>query len=65
MPYPLNRSDELIAIATVRLLHRFYEKCGLVSKRQYLRELVKEFKSLKLPVEGEDEEEAAVVEDII
>lgn len=63
--YDLNRSDELIAIATVRLLHRFYEKCGLVSKRQYLRELVKEFKSLKLPVEGEDEEEAAVVEDII
>ncbi len=65
--YDLNRSNELIYVASVRLLHRFYEKCGLVSKRQYLKDLIKEFKSLKLSVEGEEEVEDKTeeVEDII
>lgn len=55
--YDLNRSKEMIYVASVRLLHRLYEKSGLVTKRQNLKELVREFKSLKLSVKGDDEDD--------
>ena len=63
--YDMNRDDSMVYEAGVRLLHRLYEKSGMVTKRQILKELVKEFKSLKLAVEGEDAEAGEEVVDII
>ena len=65
--YDMNRSDAMVNEASVRLLHRLYEKSNMVTKKQYLKELVSEFKALKLIAEGSDADDAAsaAVVDII
>ncbi len=63
--YDTNRSDDMIYEASVRLLHRLYEKSGMVTKRQTLKELVKEFKNLKLAVEGDDSEDGAGTAEVV
>ena len=56
--YDANRSDEIVIDASVRLLYRLYEKCGMATKKQHLKELVSDFKARKLIVSGSDADEA-------
>ena len=64
--YDKNRSDADVNNACVKLLHRLYEKCEMATKRQVMKELVAEFKALKLPVQGDDTDDSATeVVDII
>ncbi len=63
--YPKNRNEDMVKDASIRLLYRLYEKSGMATKKQHLKELVNEFKALKL-ISGSDADEATeTVEDII
>lgn len=63
--FDMNRSDDMIYEASVRLLYRLYESSGMVTKRQSLGELVKEFRNLKLIAADDDLGDNAKGTDII
>ncbi len=65
--YNMNRSDELVNEARIRLCHRIYKESDMKKKSSVMESWVKEFKSLKLDVEKEATEATgtAIEEDII
>lgn len=63
--YDANRTPEMAQEASVKLLFRLYEKCGMATKKQALKKLVKEFRALGLITEDDEDDAATEVVDII
>lgn len=65
--YDKNRGEEEINVARIKLSHRIYKESRMTKKNKVFDSWIKEFKSLKLPIDGEDEgaDDTTDFEDII